>query len=56
MVQGTARVALGEEYLELKDKIERISKWDLASWSINGRPVDAIIRFNPERIVEIGTL
>ena len=56
MLQGTAHVALKEEYLELKDKIEKISKWDLASWSIDGRPVDAIIRFNPEHIVVIGTL
>jgi nitroimidazol reductase NimA-like FMN-containing flavoprotein (pyridoxamine 5'-phosphate oxidase superfamily) len=56
MLQGKAHVALEEEYLELKDKIEKISKWDLDSWSIDGRPVDAIIRFNPEHIVIIGTL
>lgn len=56
MLQGTAYVALGDEFKKLKDIIERVSHWNLASWSINGRPVDAIIRFNPERIVVIGNL
>jgi len=56
MIQGMAHIALEEEYLELKEKIERISKWNLSSWSIDGLPVDAIIKFNPERIVIIGTL
>ncbi|MFP3190575.1 MAG: pyridoxamine 5'-phosphate oxidase family protein [Thermoproteota archaeon] len=56
MLQGTAQVALGEEYKELKVKIERVSNWNLSAWSINGRPVDAIIKFNPEHIVVIGNL
>lgn len=46
MIQGEAKIAIGNEFLTLKTKLEKLSGWALNNWRVGTPPrdrVDAII-------------